>query len=109
PRPTLVTWEQVRRDIRAYRNSAQPSNVINIKEFCFDDTNNCVYFLATDPARFKSSTLFVVELPKVERSDGKVKYSRDSMKDERTAPDMDEGRNENSKFDGELSGMASTR
>ncbi|CAG8609132.1 5158_t:CDS:10 [Paraglomus occultum] len=101
PRPTLIAWEQVRRDIRAYRNFIQPSNIVNIKEFCFDDTNNCVYFLATDPARFKSSTLFVVDLPKVKRSDGKVEYSGD-MKDERKAP-MSEKRNKNSKSDGELS------
>jgi len=61
-----TTWEQVRREVRAYRSSAQPSNIVNIKDFCFDERNNRAYFLATDPSRMKTSSLFVVDLPQYE-------------------------------------------
>ncbi|RIA87685.1 hypothetical protein C1645_776774 [Glomus cerebriforme] len=64
-----TTWEQVRREVRDYRSSAQPSNVINIKDFCFDERNNRAYFLATDPSRMKTSTLFVVDLPQYKNRD----------------------------------------
>lgn len=64
-----TTWEQVRREVREYRSSAQPSNVINIKDFCFDERNNRAYFLATDPSRMKTSTLFVVDLPQYDSRD----------------------------------------
>ncbi|CAG8588763.1 9933_t:CDS:2, partial [Cetraspora pellucida] len=57
------SWEQIRREIRAYRSSVNPSNIANIKDFCFDERNNRAYFLATDPSRMKTSTLFMVDLP----------------------------------------------
>ncbi|CAG8535283.1 1346_t:CDS:2, partial [Diversispora eburnea] len=59
------TWEQVRREVRAYRNSLQTTNFHNIKDFCFDDKNNRAYFLAIDPSRKKTATLFYVNLPPV--------------------------------------------
>ncbi|CAG8547105.1 8887_t:CDS:10 [Funneliformis caledonium] len=58
-----TTWDQVRKEVRAYRSYAQPSNLTNIKDFCFDERNNRAYFLATDPSRMKTSTLFVADLP----------------------------------------------
>src|ERR1044072_8618882 len=61
-----TTWEQVRREVRAYRSCTQPSSIANIKDFCFDEKNNRAYFLATDPSRMKTSTLFVVDLPQYE-------------------------------------------
>jgi hypothetical protein len=64
-----TSWEQVRREVRAYRSFAQPSNVTNIKDFCFDEKNNRAYFLATDPSRMKTSTLFVVDLPQYKSND----------------------------------------
>ncbi|CAJ0767665.1 2058_t:CDS:2 [Entrophospora sp. SA101] len=57
------TWEQIRREVRNYRSSIQPSNVVNIKDFCFDEESNRAYFLATDSSWMKTSTLFVVDLP----------------------------------------------
>ena len=71
-----TTWEQVRREVRAYRSSAQPSNVINIKDFCFDEKNNRAYFLATDPSRMKTSTLFVVDLLQYKSMDQLVETGR---------------------------------
>ncbi|CAG8717605.1 15501_t:CDS:10, partial [Gigaspora margarita] len=57
------SWEQIRREIRAYRSSVNPSNVASLKDFCFDERNNRAYFLATDPSRVKTSTLYMVDLP----------------------------------------------
>ncbi|CAG8434850.1 12884_t:CDS:10 [Ambispora gerdemannii] len=59
----MSTWEQVRKEVRAYRSSAQPTNLFCIKDFCFDQKNNRVYFLATDSSRVKTSTLYMTGKP----------------------------------------------
>ncbi|CAG8550912.1 25527_t:CDS:2, partial [Racocetra persica] len=69
------SWEQIRREIRAYRSSVNPSNIANIKDFCFDERNNRAYFLATDPSRMKASTLFMVDLPPLKCKKEKVELS----------------------------------
>ncbi|CAG8718415.1 4151_t:CDS:1, partial [Acaulospora morrowiae] len=58
--------EQIRREVKAYRNSAQP---FSINDFCFDERNNRAYFLATDPSWMKTSTLYYVDLDKIEGND----------------------------------------
>ncbi|CAG8493824.1 6884_t:CDS:1 [Ambispora leptoticha] len=62
----MSTWEQVRKEVRAYRSSAQPTNLFCIKDFCFDQKNNRVYFLATDSSRVKTSTLYLVNLSEID-------------------------------------------
>ncbi|CAJ0632324.1 7760_t:CDS:10 [Entrophospora sp. SA101] len=69
------TWEQIRREVRNYRSSIQPSNVVNIKDFCFDEESNRAYFLATDSSWMKTSTLFVVDLPSLKEHEFHNQFS----------------------------------
>lgn len=76
-----TTWEQVRREVRTYRSSLQPVNFPSIKDFCFDDRNNRSYFLAIDPSRMKTSTLFYVDLPPVKNREPKSETESEEVEE----------------------------
>ncbi|ORY06954.1 alpha/beta-hydrolase [Basidiobolus meristosporus CBS 931.73] len=75
----MTSWESIRQEIRAFRSSIPQPSLSTMKDFIFDDTNDCVYFIGTDPSKnFRTTTLFTVALPL-----GSVAYS---YFDEQTVP-----------------------
>ncbi|RUS26284.1 dipeptidyl peptidase IV N-terminal region-domain-containing protein, partial [Jimgerdemannia flammicorona] len=71
-----ASWDHIRRQVRSFRAAvqAQPpaTTLATIKDFCFDDDTDRLYFLANDPSKpgnmNKSLMLYEVDLADFDRS-----------------------------------------